>query len=64
MWHTAGGGQLEGPQEVGRLLEAGAHSHDLVNEVLNADDTKLAQSLHANYTSCQHSLDDTAAPSY
>lgn len=61
MGHTAGGGQLERPQEVGRLLEAGAHSHDLVNEVLNADDAELAKSLLATTrkTSAVHRVKST-----
>lgn len=34
---AAGGGvELEGPQEVGGILEVGADSEDLVDEVLNA----------------------------
>lgn len=41
---SAGGGvQLERPQEVGRVLEVGAHGQDLVDEVLHADDAVLAQ---------------------
>lgn len=42
---TGGGGQLEGPQEVGDLLEVGADGVDLVDEVLNADDAVLAEVL-------------------
>ena len=37
--------ELEWPQEVGGLLEVGANSVDLVDQVLNADDVVLAQSL-------------------
>ena len=37
--------QLEGPEEVGGLLEVGADSEDLVDEVLHADDAVLAEVL-------------------
>jgi hypothetical protein len=40
-----GGGQLEGPQEGVGLLEVGTNSVDLVDDILNADDTNSAQSL-------------------
>ena len=40
---TGGRGQLEGPQEVGGLLEVGADGVDLVDQVLNADDAVLAE---------------------
>jgi len=39
---TVGGRQLEGPQEVVGLLEGGADSVDLVNEVLHADDISIS----------------------
>ena len=42
---TGGRGQLEGPQEVGGLLEVGADGVDLVDEVLNTDDAELAEVL-------------------
>lgn len=42
---TSGGRELEGPQEVGGLLEVGANGVDLVDEVLNADDAVLAEVL-------------------
>lgn len=42
---TVGVAKLEGPQEVGGLLEVGADSEDLVNEILHADDTVLAEAL-------------------
>jgi hypothetical protein len=42
---TVGVGQLEGPQEVGGLLEVGADGVDLVDEILHADDTVLAEVL-------------------
>ena len=42
---TVGVAELEGPQEVGGLLEVGADGVDLVNQVLNADDAVLAQVL-------------------
>jgi len=38
------GVQLEGPQEVGRVLEVGANGEDLMDEILHADDAKLAKS--------------------
>lgn len=38
-------GQLERPQEVVRLLEVGTDSVDLVDQILNADDTVLAEVL-------------------
>lgn len=37
--------QLEGPQEVVRFLEMGAHCEDLVNEVFYTDDAILPQRL-------------------
>lgn len=37
--------KLEWPQEVGCLLEGRAHSVDLMDQVLNADDVVLAKSL-------------------
>lgn len=42
---TVGVGQLEGPQEVGGLLEVGANSVDLVDEILHADNAVLAEVL-------------------
>jgi hypothetical protein len=35
--------ELEGPQEVGSLLEIGADGEDLVDKILDRDDTKLAK---------------------
>merc|ERR1719347_286171 len=35
--------QLEGPQEVGGVLEVGSNSEDLVDQLLNTDDAHLAQ---------------------
>jgi len=40
---TVGVGQLEGPQEVGCLLEVGSDCEDLVNQILNADKAVLAE---------------------
>lgn len=40
---TVGVGQLEGPQEVGGLLEVGANSVDLVDEILHTDNAVLAE---------------------
>ena len=37
--------ELEGPQEVGGVLEVGADGEDLVDEVLHADEAVLAQVL-------------------
>jgi hypothetical protein len=45
---TSGGRELEGPQEVGGLLEVGADSVDLVDEILNADDAVLSEVLLNN----------------
>lgn len=42
---TGGVGELEGPQVLGDLLEVGAAGGNLVNEVLHADDTVLAELL-------------------
>ncbi len=42
---TSGVGELEGPQEVGDLLEVGADRVDLVDEILNADNAVLAEAL-------------------
>lgn len=38
-------GQLEGPQEVGGLLEVGANGVDLVDKILHADNAVLAEVL-------------------
>merc|ERR1719433_420813 len=35
--------QLEGPQEVGSILEVGSNSEDLVDQILNTDDSQLSQ---------------------
>ena len=35
--------QLEGPQEVGSVLEVWSNGEDLVNQILDTDDSKLAQ---------------------
>ena len=37
--------QLEGPQEVGGILEVRSNSEDLVDQILNTDDSHLAQLL-------------------
>lgn len=42
---TVGVGQLEGPEEVVGLLEVGADSVDLVDQILHADDAELAEVL-------------------
>lgn len=42
---TSGVRQLEGPQEVGGLLEVGADGVDLVDEILHADNAELAEGL-------------------
>ena len=42
---TCGVGELEGPQEVGGLLEVGADGEDLVDQILHADDAKFAQAV-------------------
>ena len=42
---ASGVAQLEGPEEVGGLLEVGADSEDLVDEILHADDAILAEVL-------------------
>lgn len=42
---TVGVGQLEGPQEVVGLLEVGANSVDLVDQILHADNAELAEVL-------------------
>lgn len=42
---TGGVGQLEGPEEVGGLLEVGADGEDLVDEILHADNAVLAEVL-------------------
>ena len=47
---AASGGQLEGPQKVGGLLEGGACCVNLVDQVLNADDVVLAQYLCMSQT--------------
>lgn len=42
---AVGVGELEGPQEVGGLLEVGANSVDLVDEILDTDNAVLAEVL-------------------
>jgi hypothetical protein len=42
---TSGGGQLEWPKEVAGLLEVGANSVDLMDQVLDADNAELAEVL-------------------
>jgi len=42
---ASGRAELEGPQEVGGLLEVGADGVDLVDEILHADDAVLAEVL-------------------
>jgi hypothetical protein len=42
---TGGVAELEGPQEVGGLLEVGANGVDLVDEILHADNAVLAEVL-------------------
>lgn len=42
---TVGVAELEGPQEVGGLLEVGADGDNLVNEILHADDAVLSEAL-------------------
>ncbi len=42
---TGGGVELEGPQEVGGILEVGADGEDLVNQIFDANDVVLAQLL-------------------
>lgn len=42
---TSGVGELEGPEEVGGLLEVGADGVDLVDEILNTDNAVLAEIL-------------------
>jgi hypothetical protein len=45
---TSGVGELEGPEEVGGLLEVGANGVDLVDEILNTDNAVLAEVLLNN----------------
>lgn len=40
---TSGVGELEGPQEVAGLLEVGANSVDLVDQILHTDDAVLSE---------------------
>lgn len=40
---TSGVGELEGPQEVGGLLEVGADRVDLMNQILHANDAVLSE---------------------
>ena len=42
---TSGVGELEGPEEVGGLLEVGADGVDLVDKILNTDNAVLAEVL-------------------
>ncbi len=42
---TSGVAQLEGPEEVGSLLEVGANSVDLMNQIFHADDAVFAEIL-------------------
>ena len=45
---SVGVGELEWPEEVADLLEVGADSVDLVNQILHADDSVFAQRLFNN----------------
>ena len=45
---TVGVGELEGPEEVGSLLEVGADGVDLVDEIFNTDNAVLAKVLLNN----------------
>ena len=40
---TGGVVQLEGPQEVGGVLEVGSNGQDLVDQILHTDDAHLAK---------------------
>jgi len=40
---TSGSVQLEWPQVVGGIFEVGTNGQDLMNEILHADNSKLAQ---------------------
>jgi hypothetical protein len=40
---TSGVAELEGPEEIGSLLEVGADSEDLVDQILHADNAILAE---------------------
>merc|ERR1719183_202654 len=42
---TLRGGKLEGPEEVGSLLEVRTHGEDLVDQVLHAKNSELAKGL-------------------
>jgi len=42
---TSGRRQLEGPEEVGSLLEVGSNSEDFVDQILDRNDTILAKAL-------------------
>ncbi len=45
---TGGRVKLEGPEEVGGVLEVGPHREDLMDEVLHADNVELAEALLDN----------------
>lgn len=40
---ASGVAELEGPKEVGGLFEVGANSEDLMNQILHADNSVLAE---------------------
>lgn len=42
---TSGVGELEGPEEVGGLLEVGADGENFVNQILDGDDAVLSEVL-------------------
>ena len=50
---TGGGVELEGPQEVGGVLEVGPNGQDLVDKILNADKAVLAKVLLDNFVGSQ-----------
>ena len=50
---TVGVAELEGPQEVGRLLEVGADGVDLVDEILHTDHAVLSEVLLDDLVVCQ-----------
>lgn len=50
---TCGVTELEGPEEITRLLEIGADGKDLVDQVFHADDAKLAQRIFDELVVCE-----------
>jgi len=53
---TVGAAELEGPEEVGDLLEVGTDGVDLVDDILNADNAELSEAVLDDLVVCAHKI--------